>query len=71
MTGMNTFLFSRVVLLEQMILGGSMVSEVFVIISLKLKVQGEGIFLAQHGLSHLTIPWRFYSLGEGISQHTT
>lgn len=54
-----------------MILGGSMVSEVFVILDLRFRVQGEGIFLAQYGLSCLTVPWRFYSLGDGISQHAT
>lgn len=41
---------------------GSVISEVIMVLYLRFRFQGKRMFLAQHGASCLTVPWKFYPL---------
>lgn len=45
-----------------MVLDGSVISEVTMALYLRFRFQEERMFLVQHGVSCLTVPWKFYPL---------
>ena len=71
------FFLSETIFPEQMMLDGSMISfffffptlppgsvisEVIMVLYLRFRFHGKRMFLAQHGASCLTVPWKFYPL---------